>query len=421
MDYHCLTISGERDVQQRDLTVVAPVRTGRARELEALLLDIGGDVDDNGIIDFSKLERTHFARWVLLDRDTDRPLLVLGASYDGDVDDYLDHLAGVHGAPFDRIYGHCEDYPGSKDRRAFRRYMKRRHHPSPAFHVAYRGRPVTEVRRKLATYGAIQEFFDAAEAADPAFAALPPTEIVRRVRAHVVAAGHTLDAPAPRTALTRAARWLWLQALRVWIGPRLLVCRWRVMKKEPHDPSDSPDLPVNLDPWILETEDRWLQNELTHLADVKPGRWRRWTLALGLRYIGALARLRYDQGKLGGIPSIHFARWMHLEGGRLLFFSNYDGSWEAYLGDFIDQEAKGLTIVWSNTVGFPPTRGLWNLGATDEQAFKRWTRRRQLPTQVWWSATRDATVGNVRKAIDLCDRLAVDMNEQEARAWLESV
>ena len=33
----------------------------------------------------------------------------------------------------------------------------------------------------------------------------------------------------------------------------------------------------------------------------------------------------------------------------LLFLSNYGGSWESYLEDFITKAHTGLTGVWSNT------------------------------------------------------------------------
>ena len=68
-------------------------------------------------------------------------------------------------------------------------------------------------------------------------------------------------------------------------------------------------------------------------------------------------------GKLGGIRTIHFARWVALPDGRLLFFSNYDGSWEAYLGEFVDKASMGLTMIWSNTIWYPQTRLLILEGA----------------------------------------------------------
>ena len=46
--------------------------------------------------------------------------------------------------------------------------------------------------------------------------------------------------------------------------------------------------------------------------------------------------------------------------GDLLFLSNYGGSWESYLEDFITKAHSGLTGIWSNTVGFPKTSNLFH-------------------------------------------------------------
>src|SRR4029434_9514512 len=112
--------------------------------------------------------------------------------------------------------------------------------------------------------------------------------------------------------------------------------------------------------------------------------------------IDILARYRFNQGDLDGLNTIHFARWVLIdEGKRLLFFSNYDGSWERYLGDFVDQEHIGLTSVWSNTEGYPKTTNLMFEGATDEERFKAWTRAHQIPTQLWYSAYPQLTTPNI--------------------------
>ena len=105
-----------------------------------------------------------------------------------------------------------------------------------------------------------------------------------------------------------------------------------------------------------------VQNHFASVAPVKPG-WFRWiVLKTVLKLIHVLAAVVSNQGSLSGITSIHFARWVVVDGGKkLLFLSNYDGSWENYLDDFIDQTSEGLTAIWSNTVGFPQTSfpGLW--------------------------------------------------------------
>src|SRR5690606_10575116 len=119
--------------------------------------------------------------------------------------------------------------------------------------------------------------------------------------------------------------------------------------------------------WFADAEDKIVQNQLTHLVEIKPGWFRSFTLKLVLNGIAYLVKISFNKGKLGGIPSIHFARWIIIDKGkRLLFFSNFDGSWENYLGDFVDKAAVGLTGVWSNTVEFPKTRFLLFKGARDE-------------------------------------------------------
>src|SRR5215203_7527378 len=89
-------------------------------------------------------------------------------------------------------------------------------------------------------------------------------------------------------------------------------------------------------------------------------------LRLVLAVLDRLARVIFDKGRLGSIGSIHFAHWAVIDDGdHLLFCSNFDGSWESYLDDFIEKAAKGLTAVWSNTDGFPATVGLTGRSARD--------------------------------------------------------
>ena len=87
------------------------------------------------------------------------------------------------------------------------------------------------------------------------------------------------------------------------------------------------------------------------------------------------------------MKTIHFARWVFLDGKRRVFFaSNYDGSLESYMDDFIDKIAWGLNVVFSNGVGYPRTSWLVLGGARDELAFKDYLRTHQVPTRVWYSA-----------------------------------
>ena len=154
--------------------------------------------------------------------------------------------------------------------------------------------------------------------------------------------------------------------------------------------------PLGVDERLFGKEDIWVQNHLTTLTNIKPGAFRLRTLKGVLWLINLLAKTVFITGSLGGIPTIHFARWLLIDNDRrLLFFSNYDGSWASYLGDFVDKANYGLTAVWSNTDNFPPTRFLFFGGAQHIEAFKAWSRYSNEYAAVWYSAYPTASVRNI--------------------------
>ncbi len=95
------------------------------------------------------------------------------------------------------------------------------------------------------------------------------------------------------------------------------------------------------------------------VGHVKPGRFRLLTLRAVLFGLNFTTRHIFNRGNLSGVKTIHFARWVFLDGKRRMFFaSNYDGSMESYMDDFIDKVAWGLNLVFTNGVGYPKTRWL---------------------------------------------------------------
>ena len=170
---------------------------------------------------------------------------------------------------------------------------------------------------------------------------------------------------------------------------------------------------------ILANENQCAQNHMVSITQRKPGITRRITARLAFWIIGALATRQFQPGHLGNIGTIHFARWVMLPGGRdFVFFSNYGGSWESYLEDFITKAHAGLTAVWSNTVGFPVTENLFQLGATDGERFKRYARHSMAPTPFWYSAYPDLTTDNIRTNAAVRSGLAAAMTNEEATSWL---
>jgi hypothetical protein len=170
---------------------------------------------------------------------------------------------------------------------------------------------------------------------------------------------------------------------------------------------------------LIKTEDRFTQNHLANITNIKPGIFRLLLLKVVLFAINLLARTS-TKGKLSGIPSIHFAHWTIINHNtQLLFFSNYDGSWSSYLDDFIDKAAGGLTAIWSNTQGFPYTKLLIFKGARDEVRFKAYARNHQVPSLVWYTAYPDLTVQNIDKDSSIREKLFSNLSEVETKEWLK--
>ena len=148
-------------------------------------------------------------------------------------------------------------------------------------------------------------------------------------------------------------------------------------------PEDLPPDPAAVER-IVARENYAAQNHLAAVSVMKSGVLRGLAVRFVFAAIAQLATHLYRPGWLGTLGTIHFARWVTVPGTRdLLFLSNYGGSWESYLEDFITKAHNGLTGVWSNTLGFPRTSNLIQFGARDGDRFKRWARRQMVPTGCW--------------------------------------
>ncbi|MCU0728575.1 MAG: cytochrome P450 [Sphingopyxis sp.] len=164
-----------------------------------------------------------------------------------------------------------------------------------------------------------------------------------------------------------------------------------------------------------------LQNHVLSMSTFKAGAIRRLSFSFALWGIGIYCRWLARPGFILSMGTIHFARWYRLagrNGAKLMFHSNYDGNWESYLEDFVMKAHLGQTASWSHGEGFPRTESLAYKGAQDGPRFKRWTRRQQLATQCWWSATPGLTLDRVRINALIQDGLARAASDSSAREWL---
>lgn len=164
----------------------------------------------------------------------------------------------------------------------------------------------------------------------------------------------------------------------------------------------------------------YAQNHIVAVTPLKEGWFRRVTLAVALWGIAKLVTYWYRPGFVLNMGTIHYARWLRLPGANtMVFFSNYDGSWESYLEDFVTKAHKGQTAAWSNGKGFPSTRFLILDGASDGSRFKRWVRRQQRPSLFWYSRFPHLTTDQIRTNAMIHDGLMRARTDTAAQAWLD--
>ncbi|RYD64322.1 MAG: hypothetical protein EOP58_09755, partial [Sphingomonadales bacterium] len=130
-----------------------------------------------------------------------------------------------------------------------------------------------------------------------------------------------------------------------------------------------------VDPLMLREMARredWIpQNHMGSVVLIKPGILRMIVIRAGHHALGLALRIVARSGYLGSMRTIHFAHWAMVNNkSRLMFFSNFDQTWESYLDDFIEKAHGGLTLAWCCGVGFPPTRFLVKDGASHGRQFK---------------------------------------------------
>lgn len=191
---------------------------------------------------------------------------------------------------------------------------------------------------------------------------------------------------------------------------------------EKRDVSDdsNPDLAMIKQVIAHENPRGYAQNHFMAVTQLKPGWFRKCTLAAALWGIKQLVTFCYRPGFVLNMGTIHYAKWFRLPGtDKLVFQSNYDGSWESYLEDFVMKAHAGQTAVWSNGEGFPETRYLIYGGARDGDRFKRWVRRQQVASSFWYSRYPALTTDQIRNNALIFEGIAFAQTDSAARAWLD--
>ncbi len=168
------------------------------------------------------------------------------------------------------------------------------------------------------------------------------------------------------------------------------------------------------------------------ITPMKP--WKTWILRAFFFLLGHIEPLRED---LINLSFIEFARWVVLPRNRfpflgqgqvperlqydyLLFFSNFNGTWNQYIDAFSAVLSKGLNLVWRWSEKFP--------GSVPVTPFKEYIARLQFDTDYYYTSYPHATANDLKAAhivqasFDNLSLRAENYNpEQFAEAYLRFV
>ncbi len=428
---------------QATFMIVANIARDRLEPLRTLLEAMNGAtglVDpDNPLFPFGRFQRLHLARFLILPKaeaghnPADLPAvparLVFLGDCDGPADTFIAEMAVLAGPQLRTIFSHCEPFIGERD--SLVNWMQAHQIEPAANYINWRGRTVLQIREEAALHqalsGQLRQLVQEIGPDDPRALRQRLLSFVEREQD---AGRLSLTPPAPTP-----VGW-WLRNLMHKLGVPLillilsplflllspyLVLRLRYLER--HDPEQVARPPRAHLQQLAAREDHDVTNPFSAFGEVKPQPFRRYAVRFFLWLLDYAARHVYNRGYLTRVQTIHFARWVMLDNNRrLLFASNYDGSLESYMDDFINKVAWGLNLVFSNGTGYPSTRWLVKDGAEQEQKFKCYLKRRALPTQVWYKAYPGYTAFDLARNSRIRQGVEVRPdNDGEIRQWLAQI
>lgn len=425
-------------MNQEAFTIATEISEDSLETLTALLKNIGTDIEkdkSNSSIDFFDYDRLHYCSFFIIKGDIQynaKDLLVFEANIDGDVKSFLTDMVKKDFDFIFQVYQYCEGHPSDDKKENWEKYLVDQNKGYNAFFRGHPKRSRNEILFEQTLREEIETFLDDNE---DSLSKKSASQVREEIQKFVLNDDELKSAAQiPEISfLIRYGNILFISLVLIVLAMlafaligkfggliqiivvafTLFYIYW-LQNAETNDISFNGKLKNDRFVDVMKAEDIRLQNHLTSVIYVKPGAIRLYTLKVVLFAVNLLARLKATKGNLSGIVTIHFARWFIHEAGDgqhyMIFLSNYDGSWENYLGEFIDLASTGLTAIWSNTQqakdeGFPKTKWLVTGGARHEQLFKTFARNSQYPELIWYAAYPDLSVKNVINNMQIRDQL----------------
>ena len=419
---------------QSNFMVAAPIAPGQEAGLRAVLATMNsspGVVDPNNpLLPFARFDRLHVARFVILHDETLGDLrqygetlanlpvwLVFLGDCDGPAETMLAEFVAQAGTGLAKIFEHCEGFDRHGDLLA---WMQTNSANPAAQYVNWVGRTVQQIREEEALHAALVERLEGGSAE-------LAIEIHRRLAASVRQLGPALTPPAPTPLPWLANRIgnligvpIALIALAAVLHPVCAVFPLGIATTRElgcgHRTATHARARECAERTGGSRRDQSVQRVRQRQAGLVSA------LNFGLHLLGA--ELQYAADLYAwptGARRHNPLRSMGVHGQptRLLFASNYDGSLDSYMDDFINKVAYGLNLVFSNGIGYPRTKFMLSGGAKEEMTFKYYLRRHQVPTQVWYKAYPGLTTADLARNTQIREGLENQtMTEAEARRWL---
>ena len=411
--------------KQMPLTLITPVIEDRKEHLLGFLKRLKMGLEHNIHESFENIGTIHFARWLVIDQEKgQQPKLIFSSNFDGAIEQQIKDLCTTAADIIDKIYECCEGYPSQAERTTESRaaYLHKWYIKPSAFYRGSPGRSLQQIRDEDKLHCSIRDFLNSKNWENHS------AQDVKKQIYETVFSGAEFQWAKTSIKLPRV-NWIgffFLVITLLLLSPILLI--WALIVQYGYERHDEyftmkrSQLNEKKMKQLEEYEDLEIPNQFSQLVTMKPGKVRLITFNAFMLFSRVLIPVFFVKGKLMGIPTIHFARWVKFDNNkRVLFFSNFDGSWQQYLGDFIDQSGWGLTGIFSNTTKFPKTKFLITGGAYDEEHFLAWSRHSEVQTNVWYNAYPHLSIKNINNNSRIRYELLRNSSEKQAAEFLKLI
>lgn len=412
-------------MKQSALNLFTEIDVSKRAKLDHLLAQYQTEWFQSKSTPLAELGTIHFCRWVILeemitDGKTYPARLFFETNYDGDSpNDHIEQIVRQCGETIDAVYSNCLNYPLTGNQEEKVTFLTKCIGPTTCY---FNGAPKRDLKRILKEDKLRNIIWNYLNSKDNK--GHSPKTLLSDIQEHI--------------RNNKDLAWVEEKATIPWINiPGLLLLGIVTILTLPfiiilaliirifYEPNM---VPLGITPGQIDTdhmnkleanEDILFQNQFSQMLYMRTSLARRLSLFMAMQQTKALGTYMFVDGKLLGIPTIHFARWISMDNGKHMFFtSNFDGSWQQYLGDFIDKSGWGLSLIFSNSYGFPKTKFLITGGAYKEEEFLAWSRYYQIPTQFWYSAYPSLSIKNIINNSYIRRDILKNLSEKQAEKLL---